>query len=224
MDRTSGPVGPLWLALAIGLAFAGPAGAATIHLISAAPVGIAADALSARLPPRADAVARPHVHIYRGAILRQAAGVVRAGRCAVAAGTTLAALGAGSGARAAFGQCLVTEGWGEIEADAATVPAEMRATQRPADRAGAGTHPDGHPVRFVFVVLLLSPAALRGLDGAAAGLPVVPIVAGGLGAPASGAAGPGDDMPPVAPVPVPASGPGLLAALGLLFRTFRRRD
>lgn len=227
MDRTSGPVGPLWVALAIVMAVAGPAGAATIHLISAGPAGMAVDALSARLPARADAVARPRVHIYRGALLRQAAGVMRAGRCAVAAGTTLTALGAGSGARAAFGQCLVADQRSEIVvagADAADMPAEVFATRRLADRAEAAAHPKRRTLRLHFAELLLSSAAVRVPGDAAAGLPVVPIVAGGLGEPASGAAGLGPGMPPAAPVPVPvpASGPGLLAALGLMFRTVRR--
>lgn len=222
MDRMSGPVGSLLVALVIGMAFAGPTEAATVHLVSAAPAGMAVDALSTRLPPRADLVAPRPVKIHRGAILRQAAGIGRAGRCAVAAGTTLAALGAGSGARVAFGQCLEPERRSEIAADAVAVPAEMRATWRLADRVRAATHPKGGPARLFFAGLLPWPATVRGPDGAATGLPVVPVVADGLGEPASGAAAPGSGTPPAAPVPVPASGPGLLAALGLLFRTLLR--
>ncbi len=220
MDRTSGPVGPLWIVLAFGMLAAAPAGAATIHLISAGPAGMAVDALSVRLPPRA-ATARPSVQIYRGALLRQAAGIGRAGRCLAAGGTTLAALGAGSGLRAALGQCLVAAGPSAAALADAASPADPAVTRRRADRATEVAPARGRRIHIA-LVLPLPPAAEDMPGGIAAGLPIGPVVAEGLGDPAFGGLPPGPEMPPAAPVPIPASGFGLMAALGLLLRRRRR--
>lgn len=215
MDRTSGPVGPLWIALAFGMAIAGPSGAATIHLVSGGPAGVAAEALSLHLSPRAATAARPSVQIYRGALWQEVAGIGRAGRCLVAGGTTLAALGAGSGLRAALGQCLVATAQNAAAAAAPASPVDPAVTRRRADRTRAA--PVSGRRIHITLELLLPPAAGRRPDDAAAGLPVGPAVTDGPGGPP-----PGPGMPAAAPVPIPGSGFGLLAALGLLLRLRRR--
>ncbi len=116
-----GRIGPLWIVFAAGLLFAGGGRAATINLTSAGPVGIAGDLILLR-----PEIQGPSLPVTAGPgtdhDTRKAAEIVRLARCVVAGGATLVTLGAGTGARAALGQCIVASSPNAFAAGNVAVP------------------------------------------------------------------------------------------------------
>ncbi|OYX42195.1 MAG: hypothetical protein B7Z02_12835 [Rhodobacterales bacterium 32-67-9] len=213
------------MVLALGMALAGPADAATIQLVSATPSGLAVDVLAVPQPARGGGAVWPApLRIHRGALIRQMAGFGAIGRCFAAGGVTLATLGVGPGWRAASGLC---PGMSRAEAGTGAALQAMladrvilwgRATRehlrRPARlwRFGAdpGVWPRPRPERLSDVFVPVAP--------------VVPILGGGIGTMLSGGPAAGSQMPPAAPVPAPASGLVLVTALAGLLRLRSRSD
>lgn len=219
MDRMSGLIGPRWVVLALGMALAGPAAAATIQLVSAAPAGLAVDALTVPQPPRRDRDVRPGpLRIHRGAMMQQAARIGAFGRCVAAGGTTLATLGAGPGWRAASGLCPVAARAGGGTGSA--VPA------MPADRVILGGRATREHLRRPARLWRFGPGPGTGIrprpervsDTFVPVAPALPVLTGGIDTALSGGPAAGPQMPPAAPVPAPASGLVLMTALAGLLR------